>query len=329
MFIEAMPSTLDKMMLATYLERANSVNGLHTQGEFITRFPEILDILPYLKGKADSACGRMLDLYKRHAGEVNRVIDLMMARHGKAIRERTLPGECLLRIVYESGSVVSVLSPGAQAATSTRTEASESKIDAIHADVQRIKEITSPLPEALAKVGANVDTVQKHVRGVPILQAELNDARMVPESLALEIQNRIADILTVEQQEIWRAMRNADGVQKEALRVLKEKKIVNSTGTLNRRVKVINEILRTNGLPSCDAPTPVARYKKVGGRKGDDGRTTTEEISVIEHDWANDPVERDRTIQAYLSAGSDDQDHFKQMYPGIEDESQKHLKRSR
>ena len=66
--------------------------------------------------------------------------------------------------------------------------------------IRELKEMTSPLPAAIAKVGDGIAMVQQHVRGVPILQAELAEARINPEGLALEIQKRIADILTPEEQ---------------------------------------------------------------------------------------------------------------------------------
>jgi hypothetical protein len=47
-------------------------------------------------------------LYKRHAGEVNAAVDKLVARHITAIRQRTLPGDCLLRTVVESGAVTSL-----------------------------------------------------------------------------------------------------------------------------------------------------------------------------------------------------------------------------
>ena len=48
----------------------------------------------------------MFDLYKRHANEVMGALDELLSRHRTAIRERTLPGDSLLRTAYESGSVV-------------------------------------------------------------------------------------------------------------------------------------------------------------------------------------------------------------------------------
>jgi len=174
---------------------------------------------------------------------------------------------------------------------------------------------------AVAKVGEDVETVKQHVRGVPVLQADLKDARVVPEALALEIQNRIADILTVEQQEIWRAMRSAGGVQTEALPVLQGKKVVNSAATLNRRVKKINQILTKNGLTPCDAKGPATRYQVTGGHTNDRGVSVPVEFSAVEQDWAKDPAGRETTIKAFLAASPEDQEYFKQTKPGIEDEA--------
>ncbi len=202
-------------------------------------------------------------------------------------------------------------------------------LEAIHADIRQIKEIAAPLPAAVAKVGANVETVQKHVRGVPILQAELTEAKLAPESLAVEIHNRIADILTPEEQTIWRAMRKAAGIQKDALVVLKQSGVVNSAAVLSRRVKVINPKLLANNLPPCDAPAPAATFTKHGGYVGKDGDEVPEELSVVERDWAKDPAERDTTIQSYLTAGPEDKEHFHQTKPGIQDEADKYMKRRR
>lgn len=120
-FAQSLPNDMDKMMVATYLERANSVRGVATEIQFLNLFPEVLEALPSLDGSSGSALARVLDLYKRHAREVNKAVDTMMMRHVQAIRERTLPADCLLRIVYESASVTSVMTEGGQAAVQTGT----------------------------------------------------------------------------------------------------------------------------------------------------------------------------------------------------------------
>jgi len=56
------------------------------------------------------AAQRVFDLYKRHANEVMGALDDLLSRHSKGIRERTLPGDCLLRTAYESGSTISMSS---------------------------------------------------------------------------------------------------------------------------------------------------------------------------------------------------------------------------
>jgi len=60
-------------------------------------------MLPYLDGKPVAMSAKMLDLHKRHAQEVNGALERMLASHAKALRARTLPRDCLLRLTYDSG----------------------------------------------------------------------------------------------------------------------------------------------------------------------------------------------------------------------------------
>ena len=191
--------------------------------------------------------------------------------------------------------------------------------------IRELKEITSPLPAAIAKVGDGIAIVQQHVRGVPILQAELAEARINPEGLALEIQKRIADILTPEEQRIWMAVRTA-GTQKEALESLREYGI-GSTATLSRYVREIDKKLVKNNLPKCAASEPAARFKKSVVYSNSDGNRAHVDVSPVEKDWAEDPGERDTTIRAYLAARDEDKAYFRQTKPGIEDEAKMYLKR--
>jgi 7-cyano-7-deazaguanine synthase in queuosine biosynthesis len=94
----------DRMMMATYVERANQVKKLSGVGDLMTRFPESVRLLGDLQEKPIAAAEKVLTLYKRHATEVSTVVDRMLERNVAAIRERTLPKDCLLRIVYESGA---------------------------------------------------------------------------------------------------------------------------------------------------------------------------------------------------------------------------------
>jgi 7-cyano-7-deazaguanine synthase in queuosine biosynthesis len=99
----------DKIMAAAYLERANQVKNLTDVTQFISSYPDVGRVLKYLNySSAGQAAQRVFDLYKRHANEVMGALDDLLSRYSKEIRERTLPGDCLLRTAYESGSVVSM-----------------------------------------------------------------------------------------------------------------------------------------------------------------------------------------------------------------------------
>jgi len=145
-FTEPLPKDMDKMMVATYLERANSVNSISTETQFMDRFPEVLDILPYVDGRSSSALARVLDLYKRHAREVNQAVDTMLSRYPSALRQRNLPTDCLLRLVYESASVTSVATEGATAIQ--KPASCNATVDGLH----EIKEQTHLLKTVLQNV---------------------------------------------------------------------------------------------------------------------------------------------------------------------------------
>lgn len=201
------------------------------------------------------------------------------------------------------------------------------KLETLHADIRDLKQIANPLPAAMANIEKKIAIVQQHVRGVPIMQSELAEAQVVPEALAVEIQNRISDILAPEEQEIWRAMRNAKGSQKDALVRLRQSGTVKSAPTLSRRVKEINEKLIKNNLPRCDVSTPDIRFRRSGGYANNDGKTVPEEISAIEQDWTRDPVVFDKIMRAYISALPEDRDEFHLGYPGIKEEAVEFRKR--
>lgn len=98
----------DKIMTASYLERANQVKSLENEGQFLAKYAEVNRVLRFLGGSTAQAAQRVFDLYKRHAAEVTTALDEMVRRNTTAIRERTIPGDALLRTVYESASVISV-----------------------------------------------------------------------------------------------------------------------------------------------------------------------------------------------------------------------------
>lgn len=93
----------DRMMFATYIGRANRVLKTPTFWDFFGTYPAVRRILNDLSDSHQSASlERAFDLYKRHAVDIQNAIDALLSRHSRAIRERTLPADAFLRMVYES-----------------------------------------------------------------------------------------------------------------------------------------------------------------------------------------------------------------------------------
>lgn len=309
---ETKTTTLDYVRQAVHFSKANDDSFV------LDWLYELSDVTPFVGLEEEDAVEAIWNLCHRHGEQV---------MNGLSDARREMDD---LRFPLVEGSLLQLIAARVHLKDSTKdvADAPKTTLDALHADVRHIKEMTSPLPDAVAKIGAEVQTVHKHVRGVPVLQAELAEAKIAPEALALEIQNRIADILEMEEEAIWRAVRNAGGVQKDALPSLREAGLVKSAPTLSRRVRLIDEKLRKNNLPPCNASGPTIRFTKSGGYENAEGKTVPEELSAVEADWTKDPAARDTTIQSYLIARAEEKAYFRQTKPGIEDEAEKYLKRN-
>jgi hypothetical protein len=98
----------DKTLFASYLERAIEVRTVEGPLQFLKSFPEVARALQYVEGDPGACLQRCYELYRRHSAEVNRVIDKMIAFHGSAVRERTLPVDAMLRMVFESALPTSI-----------------------------------------------------------------------------------------------------------------------------------------------------------------------------------------------------------------------------
>lgn len=97
------PKMEDRMMVASYVERANKIAKLRDVTDLITNYPEVVRVFGYLPGKPDQVADLVLKLQKQHAAEVNGAIEKMLAIKAKELRERTLTRDCLLRLTYDSG----------------------------------------------------------------------------------------------------------------------------------------------------------------------------------------------------------------------------------
>jgi 7-cyano-7-deazaguanine synthase in queuosine biosynthesis len=105
----------DKTLYAGYLERANQAERIVQPTQFLVQFPEVARALRYLGGDSGANLQRCHEMYKRHASEAASVIEKSIAHYVKAIRQRTLPADSLMRIMYESNLPTSVSAVPAQA----------------------------------------------------------------------------------------------------------------------------------------------------------------------------------------------------------------------
>jgi hypothetical protein len=92
---------VERNLLVSYLETANQVAGLDPLA-FFQRYGEAFRALP-AGADPDAAARAVYDLYRRHAGQVNRAVDRLIAANASAIRARTLPATSLVRLVSDGG----------------------------------------------------------------------------------------------------------------------------------------------------------------------------------------------------------------------------------
>ncbi|MGQ9689430.1 MAG: 7-cyano-7-deazaguanine synthase [Desulfobaccales bacterium] len=85
----------DRTMLESYVRTATEVARM-SEIEFFSHFGEASRVFSHLEGTADENAAKILDLHKRHAGQICDVIDSAIQNHVKEIREGTLPSSCLL-----------------------------------------------------------------------------------------------------------------------------------------------------------------------------------------------------------------------------------------
>jgi hypothetical protein len=99
------PKEEDRMMVGTYLNRAERISKLGNVGDLIAAFPDVVRVFKHIKneGKPLAVAEKIFDLHKRHATEVNGVLERMIADHAKQLREHSLDPDCLLSLTYDSG----------------------------------------------------------------------------------------------------------------------------------------------------------------------------------------------------------------------------------
>jgi hypothetical protein len=98
LFCGPRPAGVDREMALAYVRSASKIRQLDDVA-FFAQHGEISRVVGYFNESANSAAGRILDLYRRHASAVCQAFDRAIATHAGALREGSLPADCLLLLV--------------------------------------------------------------------------------------------------------------------------------------------------------------------------------------------------------------------------------------
>ncbi len=105
LLVDARDAGESRVMLASYVETAQQVAEM-SETEFFSRFGEAARVLMHVGLPADQAARKVHQLYQHHGRQVMSVIESAFDTHKSAIRKRTLPESCLIRLVCDPTPVV-------------------------------------------------------------------------------------------------------------------------------------------------------------------------------------------------------------------------------
>jgi len=85
----------DRTMLESYAKTAQEIQNLSDE-DFFIKFGEISRALRHMNDTADRTASNILDLHRRHAQQINAVLDNAIRDHAHEIRAGKLPDSCLI-----------------------------------------------------------------------------------------------------------------------------------------------------------------------------------------------------------------------------------------
>jgi hypothetical protein len=98
LFLGERPKGPDREMALAYVRSASRIQRM-ADVAFFGQYGEASRIVGYFGEPADTVAGRIFDLHRRHAFGVCRAFDEAISAHAGAIREGSLPADCLLSLV--------------------------------------------------------------------------------------------------------------------------------------------------------------------------------------------------------------------------------------
>jgi len=113
-FTEAPSALDDKILVASYIERARTLQEIKSVEVFIARYPELVRALAFADGLShQQTAQKFLDLHQRHGREVGDALETITRRHIPDFINHRLPEACLLRIVIDPKTSVQLVAPPA------------------------------------------------------------------------------------------------------------------------------------------------------------------------------------------------------------------------
>jgi hypothetical protein len=88
----------DREMALAFVRSATQVNRM-SDVAFFARYGEVSRIVGFFPEPTNTVAGRIFNLHKRHASAVCRVFDEAVSAHASALRQGSLPSDCLLSLI--------------------------------------------------------------------------------------------------------------------------------------------------------------------------------------------------------------------------------------
>jgi hypothetical protein len=89
----------DVVLAESYVRSMSGCANL-TEMQFFGRFGELSRAIPYLPGKSDEVAGKLFQLYKHNAGQVQKALEKAVIHYAPLVVTEGLPELCLLRQLY-------------------------------------------------------------------------------------------------------------------------------------------------------------------------------------------------------------------------------------
>jgi hypothetical protein len=99
----APPNAYAKTMVTAYMELVERVERMNAT-DFVSHFGEVARVLRHVPGGTAAAALQVYQLYRRHAEQVRGAVNSSVTENVDAVTRRTLPRDCLLRLVYDRGA---------------------------------------------------------------------------------------------------------------------------------------------------------------------------------------------------------------------------------